>query len=287
MKRVIALGFFDGVHLGHAALLNKARQEADRLGCTAAALTFECHPDEVILRRKTPLLNTLEQRRTLMKEAFGMDEVIILPFDRAMMQMPWQQFVRSVLCGRFEAQAVVCGHDFTFGHRGEGDAQKLCDAFGENCHVIEAVELDGEVVSSTAIRICLQQGSVEKANRMLGRNHFLTGTVIHGKHLGRKIGIPTANLLLPEGVVIPAYGVYASVVDGRPAVTNIGIRPTLEDGEIPTVESRLLDFSGDLYGKTIKVELLHYLRPERKFATVEELKKQILLDSEETENLLK
>lgn len=286
MKHVIALGFFDGVHLGHAALLNKARQEAECLGCAAAALTFGRHPDEVIFGRKTPLLNTLSQRERLMKDAFAMDEVIILPFDRKMMQMPWREFA-GMLSGKYEAEAVVCGHDFTFGHKGEGNAEKLQKFFGSRCHVVEAVQLDGEVVSSTAIRALLQQGNIGKANRMLGRPHFLEGVVIHGKHLGRKIGIPTANTLLPEETVAPCYGVYASIANGIPAVTNIGIRPTLEDGEIPTVESRLLDFSGDLYGKTIKVELLHYLRPERKFASVEELKEQILLDAEATKTLLK
>ena len=287
MKRVIALGFFDGVHLGHAALLNKARQEADRLGCKAAALTFDHHPDEVIFGRKTPLLNTLPEREQLMKGRFDMDEVLTLPFDAAMMQMPWEQFAEDVLCERFEAQAVVCGHDFTFGHKGEGNAQKLQAFFGANCHVIEAVELEGEIVSSTRIRELLQEGEIEQANKMLGRPHFLEGAVIHGKHLGRKIGIPTANMLLPEETVIPCFGVYASRVNGTPAVTNIGIRPTLEDGETPTVESRLLDFSGDLYGKTIKVELLHYLRPEKKFSSVEELKEQIQLDTEKTKTLLK
>lgn len=286
MKGVIALGFFDGVHLGHAALLNKARQEADRLGCIAAALTFARHPDEVILGQKTPLLNTLSQRERLMKDEFAMEEVITLPFDKDMMQMPWQQFAK-MLSAQFEAEAVVCGHDFTFGYKGEGNAQKLQEFFGANCHVIEAVELEGEIVSSTRIRELLQKGKVEQANRMLGRAHYLEGTVIHGKHLGRKIGIPTANTLLPEETVIPCFGVYASRVNGIPAVTNIGVRPTLEDGETPTVESRLLDFSGDLYGKTIKVELLHYLRPERKFASVEELKEQIQLDTEATKTLLK
>ena len=286
MKRVIALGFFDGVHLGHAALLNKARQEAQRLGCAAAALTFDHHPDEVIFGKKTPLLNTLPQRERLMKEDFGMDEVITLPFDRAMMQMPWQQFVQEVLCDRFDAQAVVCGHDFTFGHRGEGNAQKLCEVFGENCHVIEAVELDGEIVSSTRIRELLQKGEIEQAGKMLGRAHFMEGTVIHGKHLGRKLGIPTANILLPEGVVEPAYGVYATLVNGYKAVTNVGIRPTLDDGEAPTMESFLLEFRGDLYGKTIQVQLLHFLRPEIKFSSVAQLKEQIAADAEKTKTLL-
>ena len=282
---VIALGFFDGVHLGHAALLQKARQEADRLGCKAAALTFERHPDEVIFGRKTPLINTLQEREALMRERFGMDEIVTLPFDKAMMQMPWQDFA-AMLEERFDAAAVVCGHDFTFGYQGEGNAERLKALLGERCYVIEAVKLDGETVSSTKIRELVRRGEICRANEMLGRPHFLRGTVIHGKHLGRKIGIPTANLLLPEGVVVPCYGVYASMVDGRPAVTNIGVCPTLDDGEAPTVESRLLDFDGDLYGKTICVELLHYLRPERKFSSVEELKDQILEDTKTTQHLL-
>lgn len=283
---VIALGFFDGVHLGHAALLRKARQEADRLGCKAAALTFERHPDEVLFGRKTPLINTLQERETIMQAQFGMDEVITLPFDKEMMQMPWQEFA-AMLQDRFAAASVICGRDFTFGHKGEGNAERLREVFGDCCHVIEAVELDGEIVSSTKIRELVQSGDICRANAMLGRPHFLRGTVIHGKHLGRKIGIPTANLLLPEGVVVPCYGVYASMVDGCPAVTNIGVRPTLDDGEAPTVESRLLGFDGDLYGKTIRVELLHYLRPERRFSSVEELKEQILQDTEDTKHLLK
>ena len=143
------------------------------------------------------------------------------------------------------------------------------------------VQVDGQTVSSTRIRELLQQGQPERAARMLGRSHFLTGTVIHGKHLGRKIGIPTANTLLPEGVVIPRYGVYVSRVNGMAAVTNIGVRPTLDDGEAPTVESRLLEFDGDLYGKTIRIELMRYLRPERKFSSVEELQAQVFRDGEE------
>lgn len=283
---VIALGFFDGVHLGHAALLQKARQEADRLGCKAAALTFERHPDEVIFGRRTPLINTLQEREQIMKDRFGMDEVITLPFDKAMMLMPWQDFA-AMLQDRYDAACVVCGHDFTFGHKGEGNAARLKELLGERCHVIEAVELDGETVSSTKIRALVSCGEIGRANAMLGRPHFLCGTVIHGKHLGRKLGFPTANLLLPEGVVVPCYGVYASMVDGCPAVTNIGVRPTLDDGEAPTVESRLIGFEGDLYGKNVRVELLHYLRPERKFSSLEELKDQIMKDTETTKHLLK
>lgn len=278
MKRVIALGFFDGVHLGHAALLRKARQEADRLGCQAAALTFDQHPSERIFGKKMPLINTLAERERMMKECFGMDEVIVLPFDEAMMRMPWQGFAH-MLRQELHAEAVVCGHDFTFGYKGEGSGEQLRDIFGERCHVIEPVQMDGQVVSSSLIRELLQTRQIEQANRLLGHCHFITGKVIHGKHLGRKIGIPTTNIL-PKDILVPSYGVYASRVNGRPAVTNIGCRPTLEDGDAVTVESWILDFSGDLYGKTICVELERFIRPERKFSSVDDLKTQILQDAE-------
>lgn len=281
MKRVIALGFFDGVHLGHGALLKKTRQEADRLGCKAAALTFDRHPDEILLGKKIRLLNTAKDRETIMKEVYGIDEVLVLPFDAAMMQMSWEDFAKNILMEKFEAEAVVCGHDFRFGHKGQGSAEKLRDLFGENCHVIEPVIVDGQIVSSTVIRRLLKDRDVTRANRMLGHEHFLTSTVIHGKHLGRKIGIPTANLLLPDEVMPPAYGVYISKANGHPAVTNIGFRPTMEDGDAPTVESWLLDFKGNLYGKTMKVELVRFLRPEKRFDSVAQLQEQIHRDAQQ------
>lgn len=281
MKRVIALGFFDGVHLGHGALLKKTRQEADRLGCKAAALTFDRHPDEILLGKKIRLLNTAKDRETIMKEVYGIDEVLVLPFDAAMMQMSWEDFAKNILMEKFEAEAVVCGHDFRFGHKGQGSAEELRDLFGENCHVIEPVTVDGQIVSSTVIRRLLKDRDVTRANRMLGHEHFLTSTVIHGKHLGRKIGIPTANLLLPDEVMPPAYGVYISKANGHPAVTNIGFRPTMEDGDAPTVESWLLDFKGNLYGKTMKVELVRFLRPEKRFDSVAQLQEQIHRDAQQ------
>jgi len=196
------------------------------------------------------------------------------------MQMPWENFADEILKERLEAEAVVCGHDFRFGHKGQGTAEHLRGVFGENCHVIEPVTVDGQIVSSTAIRALLKEGKVEQANRLLGHSHFLTSTVIHGKHLGRKIGVPTANLMLPDEVMPPAYGVYVSLANGKPAVTNIGFRPTMEDSDAPTVESWLLDFKGNLYGKAMKVELLSYIRPEKKFSTVLELRDQIYRDGD-------
>lgn len=288
MKRVIALGFFDGVHVGHGALLRMARKRADELGCTAAALTFDPHPNELIFGEKTPLINTLSQRRELMTGLYGMDEMLVLPFDRAFMEMDWQDFVRNVLVGQFEAVHVVCGFDYTFGHRGLGNAQnlqQLCKELGIGCHVVEKVELLGDEVSSTRIRTLLEQGRLEEANTLLGHPHWISGTVNHGKKLGRVLGFPTANLPLSEDLAEPKRGVYAARVtlqngDVCRAVTNIGSRPTVGESTRITVETYLLDFEGDLYGQEIKVELVKFLRPEQKFGSLEELKAAVLNDIE-------
>ena len=286
MKRVIALGFFDGVHSGHGALLRAAKEKAAELGCIASALTFDSHPDAVVFGKTTPLINTLEDRKRLMLEQYAMDEVLTLPFDKAMMELPWEAFVETLLIKKYEAAAVVCGHDYSFGYHGEGTPQllrKKCEALGISCQIMEPVMLNGTVISSTAIREKLRAGELAGANAMLGHPHFLTGTVVKGKQLGRTIGVPTANLLLPQGVLAPKFGVYIARVDGKKAVTNIGVRPTVDDGEQVTVESYLLDFAGDLYGKSVCIELLAYLRPEQKFASLDELKQQILQDAAKAE----
>lgn len=288
MKRVIALGFFDGVHVGHGALLRLARQKADELGCTAAALTFEPHPNVVIFGEKTPLINTLSERRRLMTGLYGIEEMLVLPFDRAFMEMDWQDFVRDVLAEQFEAVHVVCGFDYTFGHRGLGNArnlQALCKELGMGCDVVEKVELLGGEVSSTRIRALLEQGRLEEANALLGHNHLISGQVVHGKELGRVLGFPTANLPLGEDLAEPKRGVYAARVtleNGAvyKAVINVGSRPTFCDGTHITVESYLLDFEGDLYGQEITVELVKFLRPEQKFGSVDELKQTVLKDIE-------
>ena len=287
MKRVIALGFFDGVHVGHQALLRCARERADQLGCSASALTFAPHPNALIFGEKTPLINTLEERRSLMTEACGMDEMLVLPFDRAFMEMDWRDFVKTVLVERFEAVHLVCGFDYTFGHRGLGDAQNLqtlCKELGLGCDVVDKVERLGAEVSSSRIRELLEQGKPEEANALLGRAHFVSGTVVHGKKLGRVLGFPTANLPLGEELVNPARGVYIARVlcegTAYEAVTNVGSRPTVGVSTQITLESHLLDFAGDLYGKVIKVEFLKFLRPEMKFASVEELTAAIRQDAD-------
>ncbi len=288
--RVMALGYFDGIHRGHAALLQKARQRADALGCPAAALTFDAHPDTVVFGQPVELINTMADRQYLMTQRFGMDEVLVAHFDRAMAAMPWESFVENYLVKELGARHVVCGHDFTFGYRGQGNARRLqekCQALGVGCDVIGRVEWKGVTVSSTHIRQLIHQGSMEEAAQFLGHPHLLTGTVTHGKELGRRLGIPTANLPLPQGILAPAFGVYAAKVflpggSERIAVTNVGVRPTVHDSLGLVVEPWLLDFEADLYGQTIRVEFYRYLRGERRFRSLEAMKAEILRNAEQT-----
>ena len=286
MPRVIALGFFDGVHLGHGALLSRTRQVADRLGGEACAVTFDTHPDQLVFGTPVPLINTPEDREALMRELYGIDRVLTLHFDRTMMDMPWEDFITEILIGQYGADHVVCGHDFHFGRRGDGNPERLsgrCRELGLGCDVIPPVMLEGRVVSSTYIRTLLEQGQLEEAARFLGHRHRLSGTVVSGRHLGRTMGIPTANLPLPAGLVRLPYGVYAcrAAADGGVyrAVTNIGVRPTVQ-GHEPTVESWLLDFDGDLYGRPLRLELCRFLRPEERFPSLEALRRAILDNAE-------
>ena len=288
--RVIALGFFDGVHLGHAALLRLTRRRADELGIPAAVLTFDTHPDTLVYHQPVPLINTLEDRKYLMEEKFSMDEVILAHFDRAMMEMPWEAFVEDYLLGELGAKHVVCGHDFSFGYRGQGTPDKLrrlCAQRGVGVNVVDKVSLGGITVSSTHIRQLIRQGDMEAAAQMLGHRHFLSGEVLHGKELGRRLGFPTANLALPEGLIAPAYGVYATLVtlpDGsaHPAVTNVGVRPTVHDQLGRLVEAWILDCMAELYGETIRVEFFTRLRGEKKFDSLEALREEVLRNAAET-----
>ena len=288
--RVIALGFFDGVHLGHAALLRLTRRRADELGIPAAVLTFDTHPDTLVYHQPVPLINTLEDRKYLMEEKFSMDEVILAHFDRAMMEMPWESFVEDYLLGELVAKHVVCGHDFSFGYRGQGTPDKLrrlCAQRGVGVNVVDKVSLGGITVSSTHIRQLIRHGDMEAAAQMLGHRHFLTGEVLHGKELGRRLGFPTANLALPEGLIAPAYGVYATLVtlpDGtvHPAVTNVGVRPTVHDQLGRLVEAWILDCTAELYGERIRVEFFTRLRGEKKFDSLEALRAEVLRNAAET-----
>lgn len=288
MKTIFALGFFDGVHLGHRALLNMCRALADSCGCAAGAITFGSHPDTTVLGSTPMLINTPEDRARLLQQA--VDCVITLPFDRKMRETPWQDFL-EMLCREYDAAGFVCGDDFRFGARGRGSAELLSDYCRERnfpCAVVSGQTVHGTRVSSTHIRTLLEEGRMEEAVAFLGHPHILTGTVMPGQQLGRRLGIPTANLRLPEGLAVPRFGVYACRVelDGKwyAAVTNIGTRPTVA-GQGITVEPWILGYSGDLYGREITLEFHSFLRPERKFDSLEALQAEIRANAAETRRL--
>ena len=288
-KRVIALGFFDGVHKGHGALMRRVVERAQALDAIPAAFTFDTHPESLILNRATPLLSTTADRADLMRRLYGIQDVIVAHYDREMMKTPWEAFITDYLVRDCSAVHVVAGHDFHFGYRGEGNPERLklkCRELGLGCDIIHPVLQDGITVSSTYIRTLIAQGEMERARTFLGHPHTLSETVAHGKKLGSALGFPTVNLRIPTGVVVPALGVYATRiwVDGTPhmAVTNVGSRPTVDDGDALTVEGFLLDFEGDLYDKTVRVEFYKFLRPEEKFPSLDALRAEIMRNVDQT-----
>ena len=289
-RRVIALGFFDGVHLGHGALLRRVAQRAKELDALPCAFTFDRSPAAALTGRAVPLLTGVDDRAGLMETLYGIREVIVAPF-ALLRDMDWRDFVGDYLRKKHGAVHVVAGHDFHFGRGGEGNPARLeeeCARLGIGCDIIPRVELDGVTVSSTHIRGLVERGELEEAARFLGHPFVLSGPVVHGSELGRTLGTPTANLLVPEGVIAPRFGVYASRVvlpDGgvKAAVTNVGFRPTVNnDQRAVTVESWILDYQGSLYGQPIRVEFYAHLRPERKFPSVDALRRAILENSRQT-----
>lgn len=286
---VLALGFFDGVHIGHGGLLRRTRETADRLGVPAAALTFDTHPDTLVSGHSVPLLNTPEDRAALMREYYGIDEVLTLHFDRETMTQPWERFAEETLLGRYHAVHLVCGHDFRFGDRGAGNPEKLAAFCAQR-----GIGFDPHRRHRAGRRARLVHAHPRSAGgrghgggRALSRPpHVLTGTVVsRPAALAGPSAIPTANLALPPQLLCPRHGVYAALAcfDGRrlPAVVNIGSRPTV-GGTHVTVEPWILDFDGDLYGRTLRLEFYTFLRPERKFDSLDELRAAILHNAEQT-----
>jgi riboflavin kinase/FMN adenylyltransferase len=289
-KRVIALGFFDGVHMGHGALLKTVAETAKRLDATAAAFTFDRSPTAVITGQTIPLLSSVEDRAWLMRHYYGIQEVIVASFD-AMQRMDWEDFIIQYLVGQLNVVHVVAGHDFHFGYMGKGNPERLkakCAQLGLGCDIIGKVVEDGITISSTYIRTLVAQGEMERADQFLGHPHTLTHRVVHGKRIGSsKLGFPTVNLTIPPKVIVPAHGVYATKIwfDGQChlAVTNVGVRPTVtdNDGKV-TVESFILDFDGDLYGHELRVEFFQRLRGERKFDDLDALAQEIRRNAQQT-----
>ena len=288
-KRVIALGFFDGIHIGHGALLERTAQRAKEIGGVPSALSFDTHPDTLVYGKTVPLINSAAGRADLIRRLYGIENVIFIHFDRRVMQMPWQEFVQTLI-QEMDAAWMVVGHDFRFGWRGEGTAERLkddCARRGLGCDIITAVTLEGRVVSSTYIRQLIEAGDMERANAFLGHPHTLVDTVHYGYRLGTKMGTPTINMQFPDGVLVPRHGVYAAravLEDGSEhmCVTNVGVRPTVSGENRVSVESFILDYSGNLYDRQVRIEFFRFLRPEQKFPTVDALKAQILQDAETT-----
>lgn len=290
IKRVIALGFFDGVHRGHGALLRTVANTAKKLGATAASFTFDRHPATVITGHAVPMLSSLDDRVWLMRRYYGIDEVIVASFD-AMQKMDWVDFIEQYLVRDLGCVHVVAGHDFHFGYMGKGNPERLrakCAELGVGCDIIGKVEQDGITISSTYIRNLIAQGEMDRATEFLGHPHILTDKVAHGRKIGSsKLGFPTVNLHIPYPVIVPAHGVYATRVWANgayhAAVTNVGVRPTLRDSDgSVTVEGFILDFDGDLYGQTLRMEFFHRLRGEQKFPTMQALAEEIRRNADQT-----
>ena len=269
--QVIALGYFDGGHIGHAALLKKTVSEAARLGCESAVFSFSHLPT----KSAVPLLT--EEERLSFFERMGIDNVFLASFEHIHTLSP-EEFANSVLKNTFRARLALCGFNFRFGHNATGDSALLCDLLPDSI-VLPPYLHEGIPISASRIREALMAGNVCQATAMLGHPYTVTGAVTHGKAVGRILGFPTANIR-PENLL--RYGVYQTEVeiDGRRyrGLSDVGVRPTFEGENEARVETFLKDFSGDLYGKTLKISFLSFLREEKRFASLEDLKAQIAKD---------
>ena len=278
--RRIAIGTFDGVHLGHREVIRGAD----------TVVTFEPHPAAIVAPGGAPrLLTTLERKAELMGD-LGVEEFVVIPFDEEFAARSAQSFIDDVLVGALHAEHVSVGENFRFGHGAEGDAARLAADGRFETRVAPLLEVDGEVVSSSHIRGLVLGGAVEYADQLLGAPFLLTREVVHGDKRGRELGYPTANLLPADGYVTPGHGVYAcraTVASGvtYPAATNIGVRPMFETGRGELIEAFLLDFSDDIYDQPLRLEFLKRLRGEKRFASVEALVDQMGRDVDEARAL--
>jgi riboflavin kinase / FMN adenylyltransferase len=268
--RRVAVGTFDGVHLGHREVIRGSD----------TVLTFDPHPLQVVHPEATPkLLDSFPVKRDLIA-SLGVEELVVVPFDREFAARTHEEFVEDVLIARLGAARVAVGENFRFGRAARGDADYLRSRPEFETRVVPLIEVDGETVSSSHIRALVAAGEVDVAARFLGDPFTLEGEVVGGDRRGRELGMPTANLIPDDRVVIPGHGVYAAAVDGRPAAVNVGVRPTFDSGRGVLVEAHLLDFDADLYGETIRIAFLERLRGERRFDSVDGLVEQMRADVE-------
>lgn len=287
---VLTLGVFDGLHLGHQRIMQIVAERAKSIGAVPTAITFDPHPRAVLHPESAPpLLQPLDQRLANF-EVLGIEQAIVIAFDREFASQPAEVFLSDIVHDRLHAREVYLGEGFAFGKNRGGNIELLRsmgDKLGFVADEVDEVQIRGRRVSSSAIRELLAAGKVNLARRMLGRPYGVEGVIIRGNRRGHKIGFPTANLK-PVNRVIPRYGVYATatLIDGhwRKSITNIGIRPTFESDADPSIETYVFDFDGDLYGAVLRVRFLHRIRDERKFNGIDELKAQIEMDTARARN---
>jgi riboflavin kinase/FMN adenylyltransferase len=289
----MAIGFFDGVHLGHQQIIRQTMSDARQHEAVAAVITFDRHPNAVVApQRVPPLIYSLEQRLGAIEE-LGVETLLLFHFDRAFSEQTGDQFIRSLTSEAGPVRSICVGANFVFGKKRGGNVDLLKQLGGElhfSVHGMAAVALDGKAVSSTRIREVIAGGNLDAASQMLGRAYSIRGRVVEGDKLGSTLGFPTANIDV-TGLALPPNGVYAAHAEvgsvTRRAVLNIGTRPTVSDSKaMLRVEVHLLQFTGDLYGQDLEVTFVEKLREEKKFNSVEELRQQIALDAKQAARIL-
>lgn len=287
---VLTLGVFDGLHLGHQRIMRQVVERAKAVGSHPTAITFDPHPRAVLHPESAPpLLQTLDQRLANF-ELLGIEQAIVVKFDREFASQPAEDFLSNIIRDRLHAKEVYLGKGFAFGKNRGGNIELLRQKSKELGFVadeVDEVQIRGQRISSSAIRKLLGEGRVNLVRRMLGRPYGVEGVIIRGNRRGHTIGFPTANLK-PHNRVIPRFGVYATatLIDGkwRKSITNIGVRPTFENDAEPSIESYVFDFDQDLYGSVVRVRFLHRIRDERKFNGIDKLKAQIERDTRRARN---
>lgn len=291
-ETVCALGCFDGVHIGHVSIINEAKRVSSLLSLPAAVWSFAEPPKNYFLTDKIPLLSSATEKRSLMQR-LGVDIFVSVAFDKRVSSMSALDFFEKVLLGQMKAKHLVCGFNYRFGKGGEGDTallENLCAKHGIGISVMPPVKLNGTAVSSSEIRALLLNGDISQANRYLGRPYSIRAKVIDGQHLGRTLGFPTLNQRYPSKKLAVARGVYLSrVLINKKAfygITNVGYRPTV-GGNSLYAETNVFDFNDNVYGKTVTVELLEFIRAEKKFGSVELLSEQVHRDMAQAKEMIK
>ena len=281
---VVTIGNFDGVHKGHQVLIEKTANYAKAKGIKSAVFTFLNHPINYFVPEKVKNIFDEKEKQRLIEE-FGIDYLIDIPFDKTMTQISAEQFVVKILKDKVHAKKIVVGHDFTFARNKEGTAEVLKELGYEydiEVEIVQPIKINGIRVSSTFIRELISEGRVDEIPQYLGTHYVIEGEIIHGKANGRKMGYPTANISLKDQIINPKKGIYATrvVIDGKKyfGATNVGMNPTV-NGKYLSIETNILDFDEDIYGKRVRIEFLEKIRDEKKFESLDELRKQLDLDT--------